>query len=352
MINDFTGAVRAIVDELGLTFFLSGVVPALAGVTINQYVLFAPPYTAGVWNLFPQVTRPWLGVVTGPLLTTLVLSLTVALLLIPLNLFITRVFEGLAPGFEALMSPFKAAGRRRYDRLYAPIAAARTERLELLADYEAGSDYDEEADAALQERLQTLHTAREKTDPAQALPYNPARVAPTRFGNAWAIIEEYPLARYGMDGMFFWPYMRTVLLTHNPTLADQVDSQKLLVDISLHTAFVALILAVEAVALAAIHGAGPLLIVAAAALAFFWLFYRASVQYVQAMGLLIAQSFDLYRLPLLDAFDLARPADLDQEYWTWMRLTAFLRRGEPFYFDMLARRGEADEPPMDSRPDA
>lgn len=352
MINDFTGAVQAIVDELGLTFFLSGFVPALVGVAINQYVLFAPPYTAGVWNLFPQIADPWLSVVTGPLLTTIVLALVFALVLVPLNLFITRVFEGLAPGFEALMSPFKAAGQRRYDRLYGPIAAARAERQALLADYEAGGDYDEDADYALQEQLQALHATREKTDPTQALPYNPVRVAPTRFGNAWAIIEEYPLARYGMDGMFFWPYMRTILLTENPALAEQIDGQKLLVDIALHTAFVTLILAIEAVILAVFHSAGLLVILAVAASGFFWVFYRASVQYVQAMGLLIAQSFDLYRLPLLDAFDLARPADLDEEYWTWMRLTAFLRRGEPFYFDMLARRSEADEPPGEPYPDA
>jgi hypothetical protein len=57
---------------------------------------------------------------------------------------------------------------------------------------------------------------------------------------------------------------------------------------------------------------------------------------------MISQSFDLYRLSVLDAFGLARPQSLDEEYWTWVRLAAFIRRGEPFYYDLLDRVGQSD----------
>ena len=45
----------------------------------------------------------------------------------------------------------------------------------------------------------------------------------------------------------------------------------------------------------------------------------------------------------LDLLDLARPQSLDEEYWVWQRLAAFIRRGEPFYFDMLDRAGEDED---------
>jgi hypothetical protein len=65
---------------------------------------------------------------------------------------------------------------------------------------------------------------------------------------------------------------------------------------------------------------------------------------VRTMGTLIKQGFDLYRLDLLDALQIARPAELDEEYWVWMRLNAFLRRGEPFYYEMLDLKDDQPAP--------
>ena len=345
MFEDLSSLVEGIVNQLGLTFFLSGFVPMLVGVTINQYVIFSPAVAgmAAVWNFFPQVAAPWLGLFSGEILTTLMLALGLALVILPFNLFITRLFEGLLPGMKAILFPLYVAKRARHRRLYADIQAARQARREVLADYEETGEYDADADLAIQETLQRLHAHKEKVEPLQRLPFDPARLTPTSFGNAWAVTEEYPLARYGMDGMFFWPYLRTILLQENPHLLAQIDNQKVLNDIVVNLAFVAGILAAEGIVLGIAWAKTSLLVLAAISLAALWVFYQAGVQYIRAMGTLIAQSFDLYRLKLLDAFGVARPADLDDEYWLWMRLSAFLRRGEPFYFDLLPRAVDSEK---------
>ncbi len=344
MFEDLSSLVKGIVNQIGLSFFLSGVVPLLVGVTVNQYIIFSPAM-AGVdagWNLFPQVAGPWLGLLSAQMLTTLVLAFGLALALVPLNLFITRLFEGLLPGMKALLYPLYLLKRARHRRLYAEIEAARIARREILAEYEETGEYDADADIAIQERLHLLHTQREGVEPMQTLPYEQRRLTPTSFGNAWAVMEEYPFNRYGMDGMFLWPYMRAILLERNTPLLSQIDNQKLLGDVMTNMAFVTGVLALEGVVFGIVWGQSSLFVTAAVSLIAFWLFYRAGVQFVRAMGTLVGQSYDLYRYHLLDAFGLPRPNDLDDEYWMWVRLSAFLRRGEPFYFDIL-QHGDDDE---------
>ena len=339
MFDSVTDAVEGAVSQLGLTFFLAGFVPMLIAVAINQYVYFPPG-----WDLFPQIVDPALGMFTGTLLTTLALAFALAVVFVPLNLYVIKLFEGLLPGMPTLLAPLRAARRRQHERrLYPAVAALRASRRELLTRYETTGEYDPEADDAIQQELQALHARQERAEPAQSLPYDAERLAPTAFGNAWAVMEEYPLARYGMDGMFYWPYMRAILFRENPGLLGQIDSQKLLIDMTAHMAFVTLLLGAEGAVVAAVQARPTLLAVAALSLLLFALFYASSVQYVRAMARAVTQSFDLYRWRLLDQFGLARPDDLDDEYWVWMRLNAFLRRGEPFYFDMLERKGEDEE---------
>lgn len=345
MFDDFAEGVAGIIQELGMTFLLAGFVPMLIGAAVNQYVYFAPPYSASTLNLFPAVENPWLGLLNGPMLTTILLAFVLGIALVLLNPFIIKLFEGLLPGVHTLLAPLLAAKRRRYEKHgYAAIHEKRSERRVLLAAYEMTGEYDEEADFALQQELQKLHAEQEKIEPIQRMPYDPARLTPTSFGNAWAVMEEYPIARYGMDGMFFWPYVRAVLLTKNPELLSQIDNQKMLTDMIVHLGFVAGVLTLEGAVLAAVYGAPRLLGVAGLGLVFGWLFYRAGVQYVRTMGTLIKQGFDLHRLDLLDALEIARPAELDEEYWVWMRLNAFLRRGEPFYLEMLDLKDDRPAP--------
>jgi hypothetical protein len=339
--GDLSSFVEGIIGQLGRSFFLCGFLLMMLLIAVNQYLFFGPPYAASpAWNLFPTVTEPWLGLFSGPMLTTVVAALVLGFVVMPLNTFITKLSEGLLPGIKLILFPLTAVWSDRYRRSYAPIAAKRAERLGMLAQIENGAEYDSEADFQIQGALDHLHSQKELKEKIQTLPFNAKRLSPTMFGNAWAVMEEYPLARYGMDSMVFWPYVRVVMSKENDALLAQIDSQKLLVDFSTHLSLILGIIAVEGLILTVLRPAVIVLVVALVALFFCWTFYQSAVSYVRTLGLLINQAFDLYRLKVLDMLEIARPATLDEEYWVWNRLAAFLRRGEPFYFDMLDRAGK------------
>ncbi len=345
-LSDF---VEGIVSHLGRSFLLAGFIPMLVFVAINQYVFFAMPArapegSAGVimtaWNLFPAVTTPWLGLFSGENLTTIVLALALSFVVVPLNAFVIKFFEGLLPGMKAVLFPFYMVQLGRYRRLYAGIADKRTTHQELSAEAEESGKHDKAQEEALVVALDDLHSSKEQKEPAQSLPYDRRRLAPTRFGNAWAVMEEYPYARYGIDSMVFWPYVRTIMANHDEKLLAAIDGQKLLIDTVITFALALGVLTVEALVLAVLRLDPALLVLAVVLALLFWAFYQAGVSYTRSMGMMVGQAFDLYRYQVLDAFGVARPADLDAEYWVWNRLAAFIRRGEPFYFDMLERSGD------------
>ncbi|MBN1426813.1 MAG: hypothetical protein JXB07_00415 [Anaerolineae bacterium] len=348
--DDLTDFVEGLINQLGRSFFFAGFLPIIVGVAINQYIIFAPPYAgdeAVIWNFFPMVTSPWLGLFSGELLTTIVLSLGLALVLIPLNLFVIKLFEGQMPSMKAILFPFFLRHKQHYNQHYGPIAARRAERLALLQEAEETGEQNFDARFALEEGLNSLHTQKEKKEPVQALPYSRDRLAPTLYGNAWAVMEEYPLTRYGMDSVVFWPYIRMILSKENPALLTQIDNLKLLIDVVTHLAMVMGILVLEGLIFGVLRLQAGMFVMALICLVFFLGFYHAGVNYIRLMGISVAQGFDLYRLDLLKAFGLSRPVDLDDEYWVWSRLSAFIRRGEPFYFDMLSRATDDDEEDKD-----
>jgi hypothetical protein len=343
--DDLTSFVEGMVSHLGRAFFLAGFIPALILIAVNQYLIFSPTYAGAdaVWNLFPELGDPWLGLFTGAMLTTVVAALALGLVLVVLNNFIIRLFEGLVPGVRTVLFPFYLRNIRRHRDRYAPIVSRQEEHRAIIARMEETGEYEEEADFAVFEALEHLHAEREQQEPVQQLPYLRQRVSPTAFGNVWAIMEEYPLRRYGIDGVLFWPYVREVISQRNERLLEEIDNQKLLIDVVINLALVMGILMLEGLIFALVRFQWQMLVVAVIALVLFLLLYEAGVSYSRALATLITKGYDLYRLPVLDAFGLARPDDLDEEYWTWSRLAAFLRRGEPFYFEMLDRHNGSED---------
>jgi len=336
-LSDF---VEGIVSHLGRSFLLTGFVPMLILVAVNQHVLFAPPFLpdATVWNFFPALTEPWLGLFSPEMLTTIVIALALAFIIVPLNALVIKLFEGLLPGMKAILFPFYAMRLGTHRRLYGAIGEKRAAMDELSAEAQESGQRDEAKADALALALDDLHSAKEQKEPTQSLPFDRHRLTPTLFGNAWAVMEEYPHARYGIDSMVFWPYLRTVMGSADAALLAGIDGQKLLIDVTIHLALALGIAALESLVFAALRLNLTLLVVAAICAVFFWAFYQAGVSYTRSMGVMVGQAFDLHRYKILDAFGLARPADLDAEYWVWSRLSAFVRRGEPFYFDMLERK--------------
>ena len=335
--------VEGLVSHLGKSFFLAGFIPALALVAANQYVIFSPDYSSakGVWNFFPSLTTPWLNLFTGEMLTTIVLALIIGLVLVVLNSVIVRMFEGLVPGVRQILFPFYLRNLRRYRDHYASIEVLHEKRQKMLAQKEEDGEFDENAAYALFDELHKLHGDLEKAEPVQQLPYLRNRVAPTAFGNVWAIMEEYPLRRYGMDGMLFWPYVREVISQKNERLLDEIDNQKLIIDVLVNLALVMGILTIEGSVFAVLRFQWQMLALAIVSFILFLILYQSAVSNSRSLASLVTKGYDLYRLPVLDAFDIERPASLDDEYWAWTRLAAFLRRGESFYFEMLDRRDGA-----------
>jgi hypothetical protein len=338
--NDLTNFVEGLINQLGRSFVFAGFLPMLIGVAINQYILFGAQSAA--WNLFPEVASPWLGLLSGELLTTITLSLALALLLVPLNLFVIKLFEGQFPGMKAILFPFYLRHKQHYSQLYSAIASRRTERLAHLQEAEESGEQNVDARFAVEDQLNSLHGQKEKKEQAQTLPYDRSRLAPTLYGNAWAVMGEYALTRYGMDSVVFWPYIRVILSQKNPAHLSQIDNLKLLIDVVTHLALVMGVLALEGLVLGVLHLQIGMFALALICALFFLGFYQAGISYVRMMSTSVAQGFDFYRLDILKAFGLSLPADLDDEYWVWTRLAAFIRRGEPFYFDMLARAATGD----------
>jgi hypothetical protein len=338
--KDLSSFVEGLVTQLGQAFFLAGFIPALVLVAVNQFIIFGPALSGAesAWNFFPELASPWLGLFSGAMLTTIVLALVLGLIFVVMSTFTIRLFEGLVPGVKAVLFPLYLRNLRQYRNHYAPIAARQQERHTMLAREEDTGDFDEDAAYALYGDLDKMHSDLEKAESAYQLPFLRTRVAPTAFGNVWAIMEEYPLRRYGMDGMLFWPYVREVVGRTNSRLLEEIDNQKLLIDVVMNLALVMGILTLEGVVFAVLRFQWQMLLLALISLVLFVAMYQAGVGYARSLASMVTRSYDLYRLPVLDAFGLERPEDLDGEYWAWNRLAAFLRRGEPFYFEMLDRK--------------
>jgi len=380
--DEFQGLVKGI----GRAFFLAAYLPTLFFVTLHQYALM--PAIGLSSAISPGISA--IPLLSGELLTTLLLPFLLAMLMVSLNTTILKFFEGLLPWQRHfLLRPWQRANERKSKELYGELRELKADYLNLLttiAEAEKAKAKDENSDEvgetpvlgphrgilvviqglfqreatkqtskssnmamlsqqsdtptenseALFERLhqtaekiQIIHEQIESRYPVQTLPVRTHFVCPTALGNAFAVLEEYPLDRYGMDGVLFWPRLRQVA---DDKLLNALDNLKMFLDFQLNLSALALIFAIEAVIVGIIKGAGSWWLAAALALLIFWLTYKAGVRVARTMGTLINTCFDYFRNELLEQFGLTQPENLFEEYQTWLRLGAFLRRGELPYW--------------------
>jgi len=378
--DEFQGLVKGI----GRAFFLAAYLPALFFVALHQYALV--PAIGLSSAMFPDISE--IPLLSGELLTTLLLPFLLAMLMVSLNTTILKFFEGLLPWQRHfLLRPWQHANERKSKELYGELRKLKADYLNLLtAIAEAEEAEDENSDevgetpvpgphrgilATVQElfqreatkqtskssnmamlsqqsdtstedsealferlhqtteRIQLVHEQIEIEYPVQTLPVRTHFVCPTALGNAFAVAEEYPLDRYGMDGVLFWPRLRQVA---DDKLLNALDTLKMFLDFQLNLSALALIFAIEAAIVGIIEGTGGWWLVAALALLTFWLTYKAGVRVARTMGTLINTCFDYFRNELLEQFGLTQPEGLFEEYQTWLRLGAFLRRGELPYW--------------------
>lgn len=319
--------IQGLLTSIGRAFFFADYLPALLFVSLHQYVLL--PAIGWSGTLLPGV--PEVPFLSGELLTTLLLPLFLAMLLVSLNTYITKFFEGLLPWQRKyVLSRWQHANEQKCQQLYGKLHELKQNHRSLLeqaAEAGSGAEPDGSLDDSLTKAEQEIQQAFEnieKSQPTQTLPFRPKYVRPTALGNAFAVFEEYPLDRYGMVSVVLWPRLRQVV---DGKLLSAVDNLKMFLDFQLNLSALALIFAVEAAGIGVVKREIGWWIAAALAILVARLAYSAGVRVTRTMGVVVSTCFDLFREELLEQFGLPRPAKFFEEYKTWLRLSAFLRRG-------------------------
>ncbi len=298
-------------SSLGKYFLVSGLIPAMLFLGAVD-LLFAPRYLEGRH----LVEFDFLGI---PGVVYILGGAFLGLLLLALNTAIIKLYE----------HGFYLAGWLRQRNL-----AQHSERYTALLSRRRAYEQAQETDTGLDQAIATLEAVHEKLETlqsGQSLPHDPRYIKPTALGNAFAIMEEYPYQRYGMDAMVFWPRLSGVISEDYQGL---IGDLKTTLDFLLNLSILALLFAAGALGSALLN-----LSLAEAAGGFLGLLaayglYRGAVNATAEMGEAVMSCFDLYRGALLERYGLNQPESLIAEKHTWMLLASFIRRGEPFYFPL------------------
>ena len=327
-----SSALRTLFEQLGKSFFISGYLPAVLFVALNQYLVFSTRFGGRSLVLFGPDFK--LGPFTGDNLATVILPLFLAMLLLAFNTLIVKFFEGAFKWQQDFfLRPWMAANRNRCQKQYGRLTTLKKEYYKQLAQV-AGSDKAERSDAldkvvGLRLQIQAENDRLEQIEPMPSMPYRLERVRPTALGNLFALMEEYPYDRYGIDAVAIWPRLHSLL--PDAVKAD-ISNQKLLLDFMLNLVTLAGIFGVEGIVVGlvrtpiqhALVGAGVGALIVA------WLLYRAAVGVTATMGLFVTSAFDFYRGAVLEKLGLSQPPQVEDEQSLWLQIASFLRRGEGF----------------------
>ncbi|BAY11117.1 hypothetical protein [Calothrix sp. NIES-2098] len=322
------------VKYLGQGFLLAYYLPALVFILAHLYVLI-PAWIGSLHLSQPaanKLTLPLIGEVNlSSWVNSLLWSLIVGIVLFVLNNILIRLFEGKPSWLKnGLLSRLTRRYQKECKNLYGELTRLRNAYLEIISQAPQTISQDKFESFRLQ--LKEEHEKIEKSKSQQTLPHNVERVCPTSFGNVYAIAEEYPYERYGIDSVLFWPHLRMLMQEKAPNHSLRLTQQKTVLDLSINFAFLSGVLTVEII-ITICSGYKPLLLVlAGVAFLLSISFYQASVAAIQGLGELIKVSFDYYRGLVLKEFNLKMPDNLTEEQALWVKLASFIRRGDAFYF--------------------
>ncbi|RLB75027.1 MAG: hypothetical protein DRH15_14725 [Deltaproteobacteria bacterium] len=337
----------------GKAFLIAAFLPALVFVALN--LLLVVPYLPSQVStqvISFSLTLPLLEDVKieGQGLFYTLAPVVIGAALILLNTPIIKLYEG-AFSWQRnfLFKPLLEQVRRRHRAKHEKLRALQAEYNRVAAQLERGEGNPQ----ALQFQLAALRSYVGEKPSASSIeglymdlfspggvgwemPFDEARLMPTRLGNAFAVIEEYPYRRYGMDGVTFWPRLTHVISDDYKAV---IDSAKTNLDSLLNFSLLSGVLGLEFLAMAGYTLANGHQI-AAGWFCIGWivtwivayLFYRATVSATQSMGMQIAACFDLFRGALLDKFHIKRPKDLLAEQAVWRGLAKFLVSGDAYYY--------------------
>ena len=308
-------------STLGKAFIVSALAPMFVFVLLN--VTFVP---GNILPLISLLTMPS----ASPILKVLGIELSdITLLLIPsvfaillnaLNTPIIRLFEG-AYGFQRnfLLKWMLERNKQKHESLYGDLLAYQKQLQK--------SDDELERQGLRREINQTYERLYTGLDgDGFSLPVDRRRLMPTRFGNIWGVIEEYPSLRYGMDGMTLWPRMVSVIgKEYSELLADS----KMTMDALLNASLLAIIFGIEMAAVSITQATMLNVTLVVGSFVAAYLLYQTAVTTLLEMGELIKSCFDVHRGALLSRFGLSLPVgDITDERQVWSRLTRYILAGD------------------------
>jgi hypothetical protein len=348
--EQLTSTAGSVLEKFGKTFLIVGYVPALLFVLAHQWLIF-PVWLGYPLTIFglPPVTAeeaaggsaPQLPFILSINVTTLVLPLLIGILLLALNSVIIRLYEGRVWLLQRiLLRPLYQRNLARCRQLYGNIVKLKAQHRTALVDLSQAIWSAEQLAAqqkidALATVLEAAFTELENKVPQQRLPMREHHIAPTALGNVYAIAEEYPFDRYGIDSVLLWPRLRPLLDKADPDHVERLVNQKTVLDMTLSLSLLSGLFGLELLVTLAFRPTEHALalgVAASIAIAFYWVFYQAGVSATQTLGQCIMTSFDFHRHLVLQRFGLEVPADLQAEQVAWLKLAAFLRRGEAYYW--------------------
>lgn len=324
------------VKYLGQGFLLAYYLPALVFVLVHLYVLI--PALIGCLHL----SQPATNKLTLPLICkidlsswvySLLWSLIVGIALFVLNNILIRSFEGKPHWLKnGLLSRLTKRNQKECKRSYGRLTDLQKKYLEI-SNQRQEEILSDSLLESLRLQIENEHKKIEESKSQQTLPHNVERVCPTSFGNTYAIAEEYSYERYGADSVLFWPHLRMLMQEKAPNHSLRLTQQKTVLDLSINFAFLSGILTGETILILVFSGYKLLLLIlAGVAFLLSISFYQAGVAAIQGLSGLVKVSFDYYRGLVLQAFNLKMPDNLSEEQTVWLKLAAFIRRGDAFYF--------------------
>jgi len=353
-------------NPLNSSFFFWYFLPAVGFVLLQLFVI-GPALGRPAPAVFhinvaqgKSLTNLILEILSGSLFTLIVLPLVVAAVLSALSGRVLLFFQGAMPIARPLFQPLLSRNRRRNTELYGPLLSLRRRylflvshgvQLEVVDGEERAAPVSEAELPALIEQLkqqtQALHEQIESHPDAPDLPKDIERVGATDLANTLALAEEYPFERYAIDTALFWPRLSAEI---EPEKLNGLQSSFGALNGLLNLALLIFLFAVESIIVGVaivldltplpaaplllskwslvilLFAAGLVSIVAAYGA------YRAAVGSARAVGNAMRTAFDYYRGNVLHRFNLKMPNDIEEERVVWLKLSAFIRRGESFYY--------------------
>jgi len=346
-------------NPLNASFVYWYFLPA-AGFVLLQLILIGPSLGYAVPKVFTGAVpvnqnginlTQYLG---SAVFVLVVLPLIVGVVLSALSDAILHLYQGSYPLIRPLTRPWLKRNQDRSSERYGPLQAKRREYLFLVsqgvhlvsANGEEQATIVPETDRSaladqLKAEIQLMHEQLEATSDARELPADVERVGATNIANTLAVAEEYPIERYSMDTAVFWPRLCAEMERGNiESLTMSFGAMNGLLNISL----LSYVFALECL-IVVVGRAGGWIPVAPPTVRLRWVAfaaalsvlvglgaYRAAVRAAAAVGDALRTSFDYYRGRILCRFNLRMPDDIDQERVVWLKLAAFIRRGESFYY--------------------